>query len=161
MAIKINSATFTGISGTIVDVEIDIISGLPAFNIVGLGDISVKESKERVRSAIINSGFEFPMGRITINLAPADLKKEGSLFDLPIALGILILTEQVNMNDKENFIFMGELSLLGELKKVRGTLPIVIEGIDNGINQFIVPVDNAEECSVISKASIYPFNNLK
>lgn len=76
MAIKINSATFTGISGTIVDVEIDIISGLPAFNIVGLGDISVKESKERVRSAIINSGFEFPMGRITINLAPADLKKK-------------------------------------------------------------------------------------
>lgn len=161
MAIKINSATFTGINGTIVDVEIDIIPGLPTFNIVGLGDISVKESKERVRSAIINSGFEFPMGRITINLAPADLKKEGSLFDLPIALGILMLTEQVNMDDKEKFIFMGELSLLGELKKVRGTLPIVIEGINNEINQFIVPLGNAEECSVISKAKIYAFNNLK
>lgn len=161
MAIKINSATFTGINGIIVDVEIDIIPGLPSFNIVGLGDISVKESKERVRSAIINSGFEFPMGRITINLAPADLKKEGSLFDLPIALGILMLTEQVNMDDKEKFIFMGELSLLGELKKVRGALPIIIEGINNDINQFIVPVSNAEECSVISKAKIYPLDNLK
>ncbi len=117
MAIQIMSAAFTGIKGVIVTVEIDITRGLPALNIVGLADISVKESKERVRSAILNSGFDFPVNRITINLAPADLKKEGSLFDLPIAIGILLATKQIIVNDINDYLFIGELSLSGRLKE--------------------------------------------
>ncbi|MCY6483949.1 YifB family Mg chelatase-like AAA ATPase [Clostridium aestuarii] len=161
MVIKINSATFMGINGTFINVEIDISNGLPAFNIVGLADISVKESKERVRAAIINSGFEFPIKRITVNLAPADLKKEGSLFDLPIAVGILVATKQINISDVNKFLFIGELSLLGELKKVKGALPIVVEGIKNNITEFIVPMDNVEECTIVKTAKVYPFQKLK
>jgi magnesium chelatase family protein len=161
MAININSSTFTGIEGVIVSVEVDITRGLPGFNIVGLADISVKESKERVRSAILNSGFDFPVSRITINLAPADIKKEGSLLDLPIAIGILSATGQINQSFLEDFLFIGELSLSGELKRVRGALPIVIEGCNCAIDKFIVPMENASECVVINKASIYPFETLK
>ena len=130
MAIKINTATFTGIEGVMVNVEVDISRGLPSFNIVGMGNIAVKESKERVRAAIINSGFQFPIGRIIVNLAPADLKKEGSLFDLPIAIGILLDTNQIGTDDVEKYIFMGELSLLGELRRSKGALPIVLEGVN-------------------------------
>lgn len=160
MTIKINTATFTGIEGIKVTVEIDITNGLPAFNIVGLADTSVKESKERVRAAIINSGFEFPLARITINLAPADLKKEGSLFDLPIAIAILAATDQIKQKNFEEYIFFGELSLAGDLKKIKGTLPIVIEGISEGKNKFIIPNENAEEGAIMKDAFIYPFDNL-
>ena len=161
MAIQIMSAAFTGIKGVIVTVEIDITRGLPALNIVGLADISVKESKERVRSAILNSGFEFPVNRITINLAPADLKKEGSLFDLPIAVGILLATKQIIVSDINDYLFIGELSLSGKLKKVRGSLSVVMEGIENKIEKFIVPSDNAKECSLVKAAKIFPLDNLK
>lgn len=161
MAIKINTATFTGIDGVLVCVEVDIERGLPCFNIVGLPDTSVKESKERVRAAIINSGFEFPVKRMIINLAPADMKKVGALFDLPIAIGILIATEQIAFNDAGEFLIMGELSLSGDLKRVRGILPITIEGMNNNINNFILPQDNAEECSVVKGTNVYPFENLK
>jgi len=130
-------------------------------NIVGLADISVKESKERVRSAILNSGFDFPVNRITINLAPADLKKEGSLFDLPIAIGILLVTKQINISDIDDYLFIGELSLSGKLKKVRGSLPVVMEGIENNIENFIVPTNNARECSLVKSAKIFPLDNLK
>ncbi|MCB2292073.1 YifB family Mg chelatase-like AAA ATPase [Clostridium algoriphilum] len=161
MAIQIMSAAFTGINGVLVTVEIDITRGLPALNIVGLADVSVKESKERVRSAILNSGFDFPVSRITINLAPADIKKEGSLFDLPIAVGILLATKQININDISDYLFIGELSLSGKLKKVRGSLPVVMEGVENEIENFIVPTDNAEECSLVKSAKIYALDNLK
>lgn len=161
MIVKINSASFKGIDGIMVSVELDISYGLPCFNIVGLGDASIKESKERVRSAIINSGYEFPINRITVNLAPADLKKEGSLFDLPIAVAILLATGQIQFNDSYDYLFMGELSLSGELKKIRGALPIVIEGNKKGIHKFIVPTDNAEECAAVKKCEIYPFDSLK
>ena len=161
MAIQIMSAAFTGIKGVIVTVEIDITRGLPALNIVGLADISVKESKERVRSAILNSGFEFPVNRITINLAPADLRKEGSLFDLPIAIGILVATKQIVVNDINEYLFIGELSLSGELKRVKGSLPVVMEGIENGIEKFIVPGNNAKECSLVKSAKIFPLDNLR
>lgn len=161
MAIKIRSATFKGVNGSIINVEVDIINGLPSFNIVGLADTSVKESKERVRSAIVNSGFDFPMKRIIVNLAPADLKKEGALLDLPIALAILIATNQIHVNNVERFLFIGELSLLGELKRIKGALPIVIDGIDNEIFRYIVPQENAEECAIVKEAQIYPFENLK
>lgn len=161
MAIKIATAAFSGIDGVIVTAEIDISNGLPSFNIVGLGDAAVKESKERVRSAIVNSGYEFPVNRITINLAPADLKKEGSQFDLPIAVGILLATEQIKINDVHEYLFLGELSLLGEVKRVKGVLPIVIEAINHNINKFIVPNENAKESSIIRNSSIYPFGELK
>lgn len=161
MAVKITTAAFTGIDGAIVSVEVDIGRGLPCFNIVGLPDTSVKESKERVRAAIINSGFDFPVSKIVINLAPADIRKVGALFDLPIAIGILIATEQIVFEDAEKFLIMGELSLSGELKRVRGVLPITIEGINNSINNFILPQYNAEECSVVKEAKVYPFENLK
>ncbi|MCD3194361.1 YifB family Mg chelatase-like AAA ATPase [Clostridium botulinum C] len=160
MVIKVNSATFTGINGNIINVEIDISNGLPTFNIVGLPDVSVKESKERVRAAIINSGFKFPMKRITVNLAPADVKKEGSLLDLPIAITILLVSNQIQCEDIQKFLFIGELSLLGELKKVRGALPIVIDSMYNDICQFIVPMQNADECAVINNAKVFPFETL-
>lgn len=161
MAIKILTASSTGIEGFIISVELDITRGLPSFNIVGLADVSVKESKERVRSAIINSGYEFPLGRITVNLAPADLRKEGSQYDLPIAIGILIASEQIIFSETDNYLFMGELSLSGELKKIKGALPLVIEGIKNNINNYIVPLSNAKECCIIKNSNIYPFENLK
>ncbi|NMM65676.1 YifB family Mg chelatase-like AAA ATPase [Clostridium sp. P21] len=161
MTVKINTATFTGIQGVVVSVEVDIARGMPCFNIVGLADTSVKESKDRVRAAIINSGFEFPVNRITVNLAPADIRKEGALFDLPIAIGILVATQQITFEDTEDFLIMGELSLSGELKKVRGILPITIEGLKNNIFNFILPIENADECSVVKKSNVYAFNNLK
>ncbi|KOA20562.1 competence protein ComM [Clostridium homopropionicum DSM 5847] len=160
MTININSSTFTGLKGIMVSIEIDISNGLPSFSIVGLPSTSVKESKERVRSAIINSGFKFPLKRITINMAPADLKKEGVLFDLPIALAILLATNQIVVNNLDEFLFMGELSLSGDLKKVKGALPIVVDSINNKITKFIIPIDNAKECAVIKNAEIYPFENL-
>lgn len=160
MAVMINTATFTGIDGQMVTVEVDIGRGLPCFNIVGLGDTSVKESKERVRAAIINSGFQFPIHRITINLAPANLKKEGSQFDLPIALGILFATKQIKINNLDNYLFLGELSLNGKIKKIKGALPIVIEGTNNGFNEFIVPYENFNECSVLKNSKTYGFNHL-
>lgn len=161
MAIKINTACFTGIEGTIVTVEIDISYGLPAFNIVGLADTAVKESKERVRAAIINSGFDFPISRITINLAPADLKKDGSQFDLPIAIGILLASNQINTKEISDFLILGELSLSGELKAIRGALSIAIEGLNSGINKLILPNENYKECAVLQGIEMYTFANLK
>lgn len=160
MSIVINAATFTGIKGVMVDVEVDIANGLPAFNIVGLADISVREAKERVRAAIVNSGYKFPVSRITVNLAPADIKKEGSLFDLPIAIGILAATKQICTENIKDYIIIGELSLNGNLKNVKGALSIIIEGINQGIKKYIVPYDNAIECSLVQNSSIYPFENL-
>lgn len=161
MSVKIITASFIGIQGVIVSVEVDITRGLPAFNIVGLPDASIKESKERVRSAIMNSGFDFPVARITVSLAPANIKKEGSLFDLPIAIGILLITNQIRKFDANKYLFMGELSLSGELKETYGTLPIVLEGIKNNIKNFIMPLNNAEECAVVKNSNIYAFSNLK
>ncbi|MCT8976836.1 YifB family Mg chelatase-like AAA ATPase [Clostridium sp. CX1] len=161
MAVTINTAAFSGIEGVLVSVEVDLERGLPCFSIVGLPDTSVKESKERVRAAIVNSGFEFPIKRIVINLAPADIKKVGALFDLPIALGILMATEQITFEDAKNFLIMGELSLSGKLKRVRGVLPIAIESINEGINNFILPMENAEECSVVKNTRVYAFESLK
>lgn len=132
MSIKIISATQNGLEGLLIEVEVDISKGLPSFSIVGLADTSVKESKERVRSAILNSGYDFPLGRITINLAPADMKKIGSLLDLPIALGILMESNQIEHNKVNDYIIFGELSLSGELKAVKGSIPIIIEGIKEG-----------------------------
>src|SRR5215468_8780138 len=115
MLAKVQSCAVIGLEGVLVNVEIDISQGLPAFNIVGLGDLAVQESRERVRAAVKNSGFSFPMKRLTVNLAPADLRKAGPSYDLPIAIGLLLATEQV-CGDVERALFVGELSLDGTLR---------------------------------------------
>lgn len=160
MSIKIFSASFSGIEGILVKVEINISKGLPTFNIVGLGDTSIKESKDRVRAALVNLGYEMPLGHITINLAPADLKKEGSLFDLPIAIGILIASNQIKVDNYEDYLMVGELSLSGEINKVKGLLPLVIEARNRGIKNLIIPVENVKECSLIKDINLFPFNHL-
>ena len=119
MAINIISATHHGLDGVLINVEVDIMNGLPSFAIVGLPNASVKEARERVRAAIVNSGFEFPLGRIIINLAPADVKKNGTLLDLPIALGILMESNQITRKSLEDYVVFGELSLSGEVVKIK------------------------------------------
>lgn len=161
MTIELKSAGIFGVDGFLINVEIDISYGLPCFNIVGLGDVAIRESKDRVRAAIINSGFDFPISKITVNLSPAHLKKEGTHFDLAIAVGILIATNQIICSDVENFVFIGELSLNGNIRKVKGALPMVISGTEENLNNFIIPIDNRDEVSLISKANIYPIDNLK
>ncbi|WP_297631409.1 YifB family Mg chelatase-like AAA ATPase [uncultured Clostridium sp.] len=161
MAIKIKSGTNLGTESLIVEVEVNISKGLPQFNIVGLPDASVKESKERVRAAIINLGFEFPLGRIIVNLSPADIRKIGSLLDLPIALGILIESGQIKKINTEEYIIFGELSLSGKIKKVNGSIPIILEGLDKGVEKFICPLENKSEINKIKNGQIYLFENLK
>ncbi|MDB1947082.1 YifB family Mg chelatase-like AAA ATPase [Clostridium tertium] len=161
MSIEIISATHNGLDGILINVEVDINKGMPSFTIVGLPDASIKESKERVRSAIVNSGFEFPLGRITINLAPADIKKIGSLLDLPIALGILMKSNQIINKNLKEFIVFGELSLGGDLKEIKGILPIIFEGENNKKNNFIFPLNNLNELRSFNIGNFYPFRNLK
>ena len=161
MSIEIISATYNGLDGILVNVEVDISRGIPSFNIVGLPDASIKESKERVRSAIINSGFEFPLGRITINLAPADVRKIGSLLDLPIAIGILMQSKQISPKKLKDFIIFGELSLGGDLKEIKGVLPIIFEGKNKEKSNFIFPYNNLKELRYFNIGNFYPFRNLK
>ena len=161
MAIEIISATHNGLDGILITVEVDISKGIPNLNIVGLADTSIKEAKERVRSAILNSGFEFPLGRITINLAPADIRKIGSLLDLPIAIGILMASNQIKVKNLKDYILFGELSLGGELKGVKGALPIIFEGDEKNKNKFIFPLENLNEIRYFNIGDFYPFKNLK
>lgn len=161
MAVKIKSGTCFDIEGFIIDVEVYIAKGMPSFNIVGLPDAAVRESKERVRAAIINSGFKFPMGRITVSLAPADIKKIGSLLDLPIAIGILVESKQIKNKDLKDYIIIGELSLSGDIKGVKGVLPIILEAENNNIKSMIFPRKNINECTYKNEMLYYPFDNLK
>ena len=161
MSTVIMSSTLRGCEGVKINVEVNISTGLPNFTIVGLASTTVKESKERVRAAIINSGFIFPLGRIVVNLAPADIKKVGSLIDLPIAIGILLESGQIKSDNIEKYIFLGELSLDGTLRKVKGVLPVVINGVNNDINSFIIPQQNCKEGTLVDNADIYPFYTLK
>lgn len=161
MLSKVKSYGLSGIEGFVTQIETDIVGGIPHFEIVGLGDTAVKEAKERVKSAIRNSGFEYPVKHYTINLAPADVKKEGPLFDLGIAVGILSASEQLQTNKYKDYIYIGELSLDGSIKKVRGVLPILISARKEGYTKFIIPKDNAEEASFISGMEIYALSSLK
>ncbi len=161
MLAKINSFGLSGIDGYVISVEIDIGSGLPGMDIVGLPDTATKESKERVRSALKNSGFRLSPQRITVNLAPADMRKEGSAFDLPIALGILCATEQLSCKRTEDVIFVGELSLNGDIGKVTGILPIILAAKERGYRRAVIPSANADEASYVSGIDVYAFNNLR
>ena len=160
MALKIISATHRGLDGVLISVEVDITKGIPSFSIVGLPDTSIKESKERVRLAIVNSGYEFPLGRITINLAPADVKKIGSLLDLPIALGILMVSGQIEEKSLDDYIIFGELSLNGELKGVKGAVPIIFAGDNNKKQNFIFPLENLKEMRNFVLGNFFPFKTL-
>lgn len=157
---KVNTCVLQGLNGHVVEVETDLSRGLPVFNIVGLPDTAIKESKERVRTAIKNSGYEFPLNRITINLAPANLKKEGSQMDLAIAIGILAADAVVSMENISNMVFLGELSLDGKINPIEGALPMVISMREQRIEKCIVPYDNRDECSVITDMEIFPVRNL-
>ena len=160
MLAVIKSYGLMGLSGFRVDVEVDINQGLPKYDIVGLPDTAVKESKERVRSAIKNSGYNFPAHRITVNLAPANKKKEGPSFDLAIAISILTATSQIENSKVKDFIFIGELGLDGSLKAVNGLLPILISAREQGYTSFIVPEENMKEASYIDNINVYCFSKL-
>ena len=160
MFTSVKSMGLFGMHSYMVHVEIDVSGGLPHFDIVGLPNASVSEAKERVRSAIKNSGLTFPVSRITVNLAPADTKKEGTVYDLPMLIAVLSASRQIK-RIPETSAFIGELSLGGELRKVNGALPMVIEARNNGITDVFVPKDNAYECSVVSDINVYPVENIK
>lgn len=159
MVVKVNTATLFGIEGKRVIAEADFSGGLPSFDIVGLPDTAVKEAKERVKAAIRNSEFEFPPKKAVINLAPADLKKEGTQFDLPIAVAALAGTGQLS-GSLDGYVFLGELGLSGEIRGVNGILPAVIGGKDEGLKKFIVPYDNREEAALVEGVEIYGAKNL-
>lgn len=161
MLAVIKSYGLYGLSGYRVDVEVDINQGLPKYDVVGLPDTAVKESKERVRSAIKNSGFNFPVHRITVNLAPANKKKEGPSFDLSIAISILVATGQIENPKVKDYIFIGELGLDGSLKAVNGLLPLLISAREQGYTNFIVPKDNQKEASYIENINVFCFDKLK
>lgn len=154
------SCAVEGIQGRRVDVEVDIRSGLPAFTTVGLPDAAVKESRERVQAAIRNSGYTFPDDRITVNLSPAHIKKDGTGFDLPMALGILTATGIVPQETVNDFLFFGELSLDGSLKPVKGALPMAMEARKSGFHGLVVPVENRLETSVVKGIQVYPAASL-
>ncbi len=149
MIATVSTASLYGVTGFTVDVEVDISNGMPVFTIVGLPETSVRESKDRVRAAIKNGGFEFPNDRIVINLAPADVRKEGSAFDLPIALGILTALGAIDSQALSNVLVTGELSLDGKLKGVRGVLPMALHAREQGIGSIIVPEENGQEASIV------------
>ncbi len=157
----INSISLNGLDGYLVEVQVDVSNGLPYWEIVGLPDISVKESKERVRTAIKNSNFELQSKKIIINLAPVDTKKEGPLFDLPIAVAILINLGYIEPNNYNNYAFIGALSLDGRLQAVNGVLPMCIEAKKLGIKKFILPYENAKEASIVNGVEVIGIKNLE
>ncbi len=159
MLAKVRSGAIVGLDGAIVEVEVDISTGLPFFAIVGLPDAAVQEAKERVRAAIRNSGGTFPMKRIVVNLAPADLKKAGPAYDLPIAIGILLSSEQISA-DVSDTMLLGELSLDGALRHTNGVLPLVALAKAEGIPTVIVPEADAREASLIEGMGIIPMESL-
>ncbi|MEK7352929.1 MAG: YifB family Mg chelatase-like AAA ATPase, partial [Chloroflexota bacterium] len=159
MPAKVISCAIVGLDGAIVEVEADVSPGLPTFTIVGLPDTAVQESRERVRAAIRNSGCTFPMKRIIVNLAPADLQKSGPAYDLPIAIGILLTSEQVYA-DVSQTIIIGELSLDGGVRHTNGVLPMVAVAREQGFSTVIVPEADAKEASLIEGVSIIPINSL-
>ena len=161
MLAKVHSAAVLGIDSYPIEIEVNAGWGQPAVIIVGLPDAAVKESRDRVKTAIENSGFKYVMGRTTINLAPADVKKEGPSFDLPIAIGILAVNEQLVAENLGDFAIVGELALSGEVRSVNGVLPIALCARDQKKRGLIVPADNAPEAAVVQGIDVYPARNLR
>ena len=161
MISKIHSAIPYGFDGRLVEVEGDKNRGLPAFNIVGMANKTINEAKERVRSAIVNSGFSFPDTKVTINLAPADLEKDGSYLDLPIALSVLVLSGQLLKSDINDKLFAGELSLNGELRPIKGVINIVETARDAGIHEVYLPLKNLSQAALIKDVTVYGVDTLR
>lgn len=160
MFTRINSMGVFGIDAYRVYIEADISQGFPGFDVVGLPDTAVKESRDRVKAAVKNSGFNLPRGRITVNLAPADVRKEGSIYDLPIVVSLLAATKQIVV-DTDNSAFIGEISLDGNVRPVNGLLPMTIAAKKAGITDFYIPAANAREASVVSGINIYPLGCIR
>ena len=159
---RVRSCATVGLEGAIVEVEVDILPGLPAFHIVGLPDAAVREATERVRAAIRNSGYEFPLRRITVSLAPADLKKEGPSYDLPIAAGILIGTGQAGeVGSIESLAMLGEVSLEGQVRHTRGVLPMAALAREAGLGQVVVPAVDASEAALVDGIEVLPAGTLR
>ena len=156
----VKSLALHGLQGYLVNIQVDISAGMPSFEIVGLPDTSIREAKERVKTAIKNSTSEFLSRKIVVNLAPANTKKEGSIFDLPIAVGILIANGYIYNADLANTILVGELSLDGFICPIKGILPICIEAKRLGMKRILLPITNAKEASIIDGLEIIPVSNL-
>ncbi|RPF46803.1 magnesium chelatase family protein [Thermodesulfitimonas autotrophica] len=161
MLAVVKSVALYGLQGYLVRVEVDVGGGLPAFEIVGLPDAAVREARDRVRAALKNAGFTFPLGRITVNLAPADIRKEGPGYDLALAAGILAATGQVPAQAAARFVYFGELSLDGTVRGVCGVLPAVAAAVDYGENEVVVAAANAHEAALVAGATVYPVENLQ
>lgn len=157
----VKSMTLSGLQGDLIETQTYITGGLPSFEIVGLPDTSVKEAKERVKAAIKNTGYEFPSRKIIINLAPADKRKEGSYYDLPIAIGILKTLGEIVHEIGDNIIFIGELSLNGKVNRVNGILPMCIQAIELGAEKIIIPKENENEANIIEGIEIIPVKSLR
>ncbi|MGD8305392.1 MAG: YifB family Mg chelatase-like AAA ATPase [Ignavibacteria bacterium] len=160
MLSKVYSSATYGIDAYLVEVETNVEKQIPGFTIVGLPDSAVKESRERVTASIKNSGLQFPLKKITVNLAPADIKKEGSAFDLPIAVSLLSATGEIKNDDLNKTVFLGELSLDGKLRHVKGALPITVEARKKGIRRIILPVDSSREASIVDGIDVYGMESL-
>src|SRR5512138_1895345 len=161
MLARVSSAAVNGIEAFAVEVEVNSGWGDSITVIVGLPDAAVRESRDRVSTALENSGFRFPMGKTTINLAPADVKKEGPSFDLPIAAGMLAASEQMETDQLENFVLVGELALNGAVRAVKGVLPIALRARQEGKAGILVPPENAAEAAVVSGLQVVPVRNLR
>ncbi len=160
MLAKVKSFGLTGLIGYEVDVEVDVHSGLPGIEMVGLPDTAIRESRERVRSAIKNSAYKFAPNKITINLAPADIKKEGPLYDLPIALAVLAATQQLDVVKLQGTVFVGELSLDGTIRRVRGILPIILSAKKAGYKRIVIPYENRNETVYVGGVEVFAFKSL-
>ena len=161
MLAQILSAAVLGIDAYIVKVEAHLEGGSPYFSTVGLPDGAVRESRERVQSAVKNSGFEFPIKHIVINLAPADVKKEGAAFDLPIAMGILAAAGHVRRERLHQYLILGELSLDGSLRPIHGALPIAVSVVQNNLKGIVLPAENASEAAMARDLEVIPVHSLK
>jgi len=160
MLARIWSAAIVGIDAVKVGAEVDVSGGLPGIVVVGLPDTAVQESRERVKAALKNAGFAFPMRKIVINLTPADLRKEGPSFDLPISVGILAASEQIDPSFLGDYLFLGEVSLDGSLRPIAGVLPIAATAKKMGMAGIVVPADNAQEAAVVDGLAVYGFHHL-
>lgn len=161
MLAGVKSYALEGLEGFAVDVEVDVTNGVPGVETVGLASTATKESKERVRAAIKNSGLPYPARRITVNLAPAETKKEGASLDLPIAVGLLVCAEAVTGRLYKDYVMIGELALNGDIRHVNGVMPLLISAMQRGERKFIIPAANAAEASFIDGADVYAFGTLR
>ncbi|MCK5400060.1 MAG: magnesium chelatase, partial [Flavobacteriaceae bacterium] len=157
---KIFGSAVFGVEATTITVEVNVDSGI-GYHLVGLPDNAIKESNYRIAAALQNNGYKIPGKKITINMAPADLRKEGSAYDLTLAVGILAASKQIQAENIEDFLIMGELSLDGSLQPIRGALPIAVKAMEEGFKGFILPTQNAKEAAIVSDLKVYGIDNIK